>query len=177
MNARFAVGLTGGIASGKSMAADWLEELGAAVVDTDVISKEQTAPGMLALREIAREFGEGLIAEDGSLRRPRMRALVFNEPDARKRLEAILHPRIRQAAWARAANTPGSYLVLVVPLLAETGFTKGLDRVLLIDAPRELQIKRLRERDGSTWREAPRYPRGAGEPQAAPQAGRRHHPQ
>ena len=153
-NRRFTVGLTGGIASGKSIVADRLAELGAAVVDTDVIAREQTAPGRPALEEIAREFGANLIARNGALDRARLRDQVFADPGARRRLEAILHPRIRRAAWERARTAPGSYLVMVIPLLAETGFTAGIDRVLVIDAPRELQMKRLKARDGATLRQA-----------------------
>ena len=154
MKRRFTVGLTGGIASGKSLVADRLASLGAAVVDTDVISREQTAAGMPALAEIGRQFGADLIRGDGTLDRARLRKQVFSDPDARQRLEAILHPRIREAAWERAGNTAGSYLVMVVPLLVETGFTDGIDRVLVIDAPRELQIVRMRDRDGFTHRQA-----------------------
>lgn len=154
MTRRFTVGLTGGIASGKSLAADRLASLGAAVVDTDVISREQTAAGMPALAEIGRQFGAELIRGDGTLDRAGLRKQIFANPVARKRLEAILHPRIREAAWDRAGSTAGSYLVMVVPLLVETGFTDGIDRVLVIDAPRELQIGRLRNRDGFTRRQA-----------------------
>lgn len=154
MKRRFTVGLTGGIASGKSLVADRLASLGAAVVDTDVISREQTAAGMPALAEIGRQFGAELIRGDGTLDRARLRKQVFADPAARKRLEAILHPRIREAAWDRAGSTAGSYLVMVVPLLVETGFTDGIDRVLVIDAPRELQIGRLRNRDGFPRRQA-----------------------
>ena len=154
MSERFTVGLTGGIASGKSIVAGWLEELGAAIVDTDVIAREQTAPGMPALKEIAREFGAELLGDNGALDRARLRQRVFADSEARKRLEAILHPRIRKAAWERAGTAPGSYLVMVIPLLAETGFTEGIDRVLVIDAPRELQIERLKARDGAGGRQA-----------------------
>ncbi len=151
---RFTVGLTGGIASGKSIVSDRLLELGAAVVDTDVIAREQTAPGMPALEEIVQAFGANLVARNGELNRAKLREAVFADPGARKRLEGILHPRIRQTAWECARTAPGSYLVMVIPLLAETGFTAGLDRVLVIDAPRELQMKRLRARDGATYRQA-----------------------
>ena len=154
MTKKFTVGLTGGIASGKSLVADQLSELGAGVVDTDVISRQQTAAGMPALAEIARELGRELISGDGTLHRARLRDLVFSDPEARKRLEAILHPRIRRAAWERAAATPGNYLVMVVPLLVETGFSGEIDRVLVVDAPRELQLKRLRERDRSSFLQA-----------------------
>lgn len=154
MNKRFTVGLTGGIASGKSMVADRLQALGAAIVDTDLIAREVTEAGSPALAEISRQLGQDLIAADGTLDRRRLRSLIFSDPIARKRLEALLHPRIRRVAWERAAATPGSYLVMVIPLLAETGFTTGIDRVLVVDAPRELQVKRLRARDGATYREA-----------------------
>ena len=154
MNPRFTVGLTGGIASGKTQAADRLAALGAAVIDTDAISREQTAPGMPALAEIARQFGPEMIAGGGALDRARLRERVFTDPDGRKRLEAILHPRIRKAAWEQAATAEGSYLVMVVPLLVETGFTEGIHRVLVIDAPRELQLRRLKQRDGASRRQA-----------------------
>ena len=97
MKRRFTVGLTGGIASGKSLVAERLASLGAAVVDTDVISREQTAAGMPALAEIGRQFGADLIRGDGTLDRARLRKQVFADPGARKSLEAILHPRIREA--------------------------------------------------------------------------------
>ncbi len=154
MNKRFTVGLTGGIASGKSMVADWLQALGTAIVDTDLIAREVTEAGSPALAEVSRQLGQDLIAADGTLDRRRLRSLIFSDPLARTRLEALLHPRIRRVAWQRAAATPGSYLVMVIPLLAETGFTAGIDRVLVVDAPRELQLKRLRARDGATYREA-----------------------
>lgn len=148
------MGLTGGIASGKSVVAGHLAELGAAVVDTDVIAREQTVPGAPAVEEIAGALGASLITRNGALDRALLREKVFADPGARKQLEAILHPRIRHAAWQRARATPGSYLVMVIPLLAETGFTAGLDRMLVIDTPRKLQMARLRERDGVTGRMA-----------------------
>lgn len=154
MNERFTVGLTGGIASGKSLVSDRLASLGAAVVDTDVISREQTAAGMPAVAEIGRQLGANLIQSDGTLDRVRLRKQIFSDADARKRLEAILHPRIRGAAWERAGTTAGSYLVMVVPLLVETGFTDGIDRILVIDAPEQVQIERLMNRDGATHSEA-----------------------
>lgn len=154
MNERFTVGLTGGIASGKSLVSNRLGALGAAVVDTDMISREQTAAGMPAVAEIGRQLGADLIRSDGTLDRARLRRHIFSDAGARKRLEAILHPRIRQAAWERAGITAGSYLVMVVPLLAETGFTDGIDRILVIDAPERVQVERLKSRDGATRSEA-----------------------
>lgn len=154
MNERFTVGLTGGIASGKSLVSNRLAALGAAVVDTDVISREQTAAGMPAVAEIGRRLGADLIRSDGTLDRAKLRRQIFSDAGARKRLEAILHPRIRRAAWERAGITAGSYLVMVVPLLVETGFTDGIDRILVIDAPEQVQLERLTSRDGATRSEA-----------------------
>lgn len=154
MNERFTVGLTGGIASGKSLVSNRLAALGAAVVDTDVISREQTAAGMPAVAEIGRRLGADLIRSDGTLDRAKLRRQIFSDAGARKQLEAILHPRIRRAAWERAGITAGSYLVMVVPLLVETGFTDGIDRILVIDAPEQVQLERLTSRDGATRSEA-----------------------
>lgn len=154
MNERFTVGLTGGIASGKSLVSNRLAALGAAVVDTDVISREQTAAGMPAVAEIGRRLGADLIRSDGTLDRARLRRQIFSDAGARKRLEAILHPRIRRAAWERAGITAGTYLVMVVPLLVETRFTGGIDRILVIDAPEQVQVERLTSRDGATRSEA-----------------------
>lgn len=154
MNERFTVGLTGGIASGKSLVSNRLAALGAAVVDTDVISREQTAAGMPAVAEIGRRLGADLIRSDGTLDRAKLRRQIFSDAGARKRLEAILHPRIRRAAWERAGITAGSYLVMVVPLLVETGFTDGIDRILVIDAPEQVQLERLTSRDGASRSEA-----------------------
>lgn len=147
----FCVGLTGGIGCGKSQAAAMFAELGAGVVDTDVISHELTAAGGEAMAPIAREFGAEYVRPDGSLDRARMRGLVFADPDARRRLEAILHPLIRAKSHERvtAAGTP--YVILVVPLLLETGAYRGLiDRVLVVDCDEEQQIARTMARSRLT---------------------------
>ena len=145
----FCVGLTGGIGCGKSLATDMFAELGAGVVDTDVISRELTAPGGGAMKAIAAEFGKDYVLPDGSLDRARMRALVFSESDAKRRLEAILHPLIRATTRARIAASPAPYVLVVVPLLFETGSYRDLlDRVLVVDCDEQRQIERVIARSG-----------------------------
>jgi dephospho-CoA kinase len=147
----FAVGLTGGIGSGKSAVADLFAELGAAIVDTDAIAHALTAPGGAAIDPIAREFGADVIAPDGALDRSRMRALVFADASARARLESILHPRIRALAEAQtaAALDHAPYVIQVVPLLVESGNWRGrVDRLLVIDCTQAAQVARVRSRSG-----------------------------
>lgn len=144
----FTVALTGGIASGKSAAAEAFQELGARVVDADVVARDLVAPGMPALVEIADTFGAGILATDGTLDRRRLRAIVFADVAARHRLEAILHPRIADEMRMRASATSGTYTLLVVPLLVETGRYEWVDRILVVDVPRALQVQRLVARDG-----------------------------
>ena len=116
----YKVGLTGGIGSGKSKVADLLASWGAAVIDTDVIAHDLTAPGGAAIEPIRRAFGPDVIADNGALDRAVMRELVFQSPEARRRLEAILHPMIRNETEARARVAKGCYVVFVVPLLVES---------------------------------------------------------
>lgn len=145
----FVVGLTGGIGSGKSAAADFFAELGAAVVDTDRIAHALTAPGGAAMAAIRGAFGSGVVAEDGSLNRPAMRMLAFEDPDVRKRLEGILHPMIREESdrLCQGAQTP--YVVLVVPLLIESGSYRGrVQRLCVVDCPEEVQVERVVSRSG-----------------------------
>lgn len=143
------IGLTGGIASGKSTVSDAFAALGAAVVDTDLISRELVLPGSPALAEIRESFGDAVIATDGSLDRRQLRTLVFADPQARSRLETILHPRIRDTARARVERARGDapYVVLVVPLLVESGAYGWVDRVLVVDATAEVQQRLLVARD------------------------------
>ncbi len=151
------VGLTGGIASGKTLVTGLFERLGAPVVDADVVSREVVEPGEPALAEIGREFGPEVMAADGRLDRRALRSLVFADPAARRRLEAILHPRIRERLLARleAIEREGAaYAVVAVPLLVETDFAALVDRVLVVDCPRETQRRRLMARDGLDEREA-----------------------
>ena len=153
------IALTGGIGSGKSSAARVLEELGAAVIDTDEIAHELTAPGQAGARAIARQFGAGYLAADGALDRKRMRELVFSEPAAKTKLEALLHPMIRAEVSARlhAETTPSTgcppapYIVLVVPLLIETGAYRDLARrVLVVDCDEQQQVDRASLRSALT---------------------------
>jgi dephospho-CoA kinase len=144
------VGLTGGIASGKTAVAGMFASLGIPVIDTDLIAREIVSPGSPALREIAAVFGAGLLQPDGTLNRPRLREIVFAEPARRKQLEAITHPRIGAAMEARCAQAGGPYQVVVVPLLIESGFDRRVDRVLVVDCPEDLQLGRLMTRDGES---------------------------
>ena len=142
------IGLTGGIGSGKTAASDHFARLGAEVIDTDLLSRALVEPGQPALAEIAAAFGTQVLAEDGRLDRKSLREIVFADATARKRLEAILHPRIRDAMLARADRSGAPYVVFVIPLLIETGQQALVDRVLLIDVPEELQRDRVATRDG-----------------------------
>lgn len=143
------IGLTGGIGSGKSTAAGMLAALGAEVVDTDEISRELTAPGGAALPALREAFGPAMVPEGGALDRGAMRALAFSDPAARARLEAVLHPLIREEAARRLAAAAGPYAVLVVPLLFESGSWAGrVERVVVVDLAEELQVRRTVERSG-----------------------------
>ena len=147
----FCVGLTGGIGSGKSSAARMFEELGAGVVDTDAIAHELTRPGGAALNAIRGAFGDEYIAADGGLLRPRMRQLVFSDAAARAKLEAILHPLIRDETRARVAAARAPYVVIVVPLLLETRAYRELTRrVAIVDCTEQVQLARTMDRSGLT---------------------------
>ena len=148
----FVVGLTGGIGSGKSSAADEFARLGATVVDTDVIAHELTGKGGAALAQIERLFGKDFLQAD-ALDRNKMREHVFSNPAAKKKLEALLHPMIREESARRIAAAAGPYVVYVVPLLVESGDPRrGVNRVLVVDAPAEAQL-------GGCGCAAPRRPR------------------
>ena len=150
----FVVGLTGGIGSGKSAAAREFERLGATVVDTDAIAHELTAPGGSALAHIQALFGEAFIAPSGAMDREAMRGRVFSDPQAKRALEALLHPMIRAEAERRIAAALGPYVIYVVPLLVESGDYRGrVDRVLVVDAPEAEQIARVGSRSGLPERE------------------------
>jgi dephospho-CoA kinase len=148
------VGLTGGIASGKTTVAELFAARGVPVIDTDEISREVVAPGEPALKRIVLEFGSEILAHDGSLDRRRLRELVFSDPVQRQRLEAILHPIIREQLRRLSLQAGGPYQVHVIPLLIEGGLEDEVDRVLVVDAPLERQIERLLERDAESEKQA-----------------------
>jgi dephospho-CoA kinase len=145
----FVVGLTGGIGAGKSAAAEHFARLGAEVVDTDAIAHELTRAGGAAIAALREAFGDAVIAPDGALDRAKMRALVFSDAQAKKRLEALLHPMIRAEAERRIAQARAPYVVLVVPLLVESGeYRRRVQRVLVVDCPEALQVARACARGG-----------------------------
>ncbi len=146
---RFSIGLTGGIGSGKTTVADMLQARGAALVDTDLIAHQLTAPGGAAIPAIRAQFGDAFLAADGAMDRVRMREYVFTEPTAKARLEAVLHPLIRSETERAAAEAKGTYLVFVVPLLVESGSWKQrVSRVLVVDCSEQTQIRRVMSRSG-----------------------------
>jgi dephospho-CoA kinase len=150
----FVVALTGGIASGKTLISDEFARLGVPVIDTDVIAREIVEPGEPALLEIEQVFGAQILDENGGLKRSELRALIFSDPDARKRLESILHPKIRQEVSKAISEVTSAYCVLVIPLLAGRGDYPDVDRVLVVDVLPEVQIERLMVRDNCSREQA-----------------------
>lgn len=146
----YRVGLTGGIASGKSLVAGLFAALGVPVIDADEFARTLVQPGSAVLAEITAEFGPRLLLGDGSLDRRRLRDIAFADPAARARLERILHPRILAAMEAAADVAGGPYQLLVVPLLFEARFAGRVDRALVVDCPESLQRARLLARDHET---------------------------
>lgn len=144
------VGLTGGIASGKSEAARAFADLGVPVVDSDDLAREATTPGSAGLAAIVTTFGPEILGADGELDRKKLRTRVFNDSAARERLEQILHPRVRALLHERLDALAAPYVIIVVPLLVETDMAREMDRVLVVDCPEAAQIARLRARDGET---------------------------
>jgi dephospho-CoA kinase len=144
---RLVVGLTGGIGSGKSAAADEFARLGATVVDTDAIAHELTGPGGAAVAEVKHQFGSEFVDATGAMDRKRMRELVFSDPAQKQRLEALLHPMIRAESARRIGVATGPYTLLVVPLLVESaGYRERVGRVLVVDCPEDLRVARVRQR-------------------------------
>ena len=143
------IGLTGGIGSGKSAAADEFAKLGAQVVDTDAIARELTAPGGAAMPHVRALFGDAFVAPSGAMDRDAMRRRVFSDPAARQALEGLLHPLIRDESERRIAAARAPYVVYVVPLLVESpDYRSRVSRVLVVDAPEELQVRRVGARSG-----------------------------
>lgn len=145
----YAVGLTGGIASGKTTISRLFADLGVPVIDTDVISRELLEPGQLGYRQVSAHFGASILKPDGEIDRARLREIVFNERSQKTWLETMLHPLIYQRALdAIRAQSRAAYVLVVVPLLFETNFQSLVDRVLAVDCEAEQQIDRLVKRDG-----------------------------
>lgn len=141
------IGLTGGIGSGKTKAADIFKQLGAGIIDADQIAHELTRPDGKAIDPIRKMFGDSVIDEDGSMNRVAMRKLAFSDTTARHKLESILHPLIYQETQRQLSLIQSEYAVLVVPLLLETGnYLQLINRILVIDCPESLQISRAMQR-------------------------------
>jgi dephospho-CoA kinase len=143
------VALTGGVASGKTRVSDRLGALGAPIVDTDLIARDVVAPGTTGLKEVRQAFGPRVLDDAGKLDRHELRRIVFADSNARTRLESILHPLIEREARRRVADhADADYVVLVVPLLVESGLFRDADRVVVVDVNESTQLERLQARDG-----------------------------
>jgi dephospho-CoA kinase len=150
----FRVGLTGGVASGKSTVARLFAALGIPIIDADEVAREVVLPGSEALEAIRARFGGRVIAPDGTLDRRALRDIVFADPAARSDLEALTHPAIRHTMEQRSRAAQGPYQIFAIPLLIESGGAHRVDRILVVDCPEALQIRRLQARDGSTLEQA-----------------------
>jgi len=149
------IGLTGGVASGKSTVSAMLRELGAVVIDADQLAREVVAKGTDGLAEVVDAFGAEVLTAEGEMDRPAVGAIVFADEAARRRLEAIIHPRVRAAGAAlEAAAPPGALVVHDIPLLAETGQASAFDAVLVVDVPVATQVERMVELRGMTREDA-----------------------
>lgn len=144
------IGLTGGIASGKTAVAQRFASRGITVIDADLLAREVVEPGQPCLEAVVREFGAGVLDAAGRLDRQRLREIVFADPGRRTALERLLHPAIREEMDRRASTVAGPYVILAIPLLVEGGRTGAFDRVLVVDCPVDLQRERLLRRDGET---------------------------
>ena len=148
-------GLTGGVASGKSTVSQMMADLGAVVIDADLLAREVVAPGSEGLAEIVEAFGPDVLTADGELDRPAVGAVVFADPDKRKVLEAIIHPRVRARGAELEAEAPeGALVVHDIPLLAETGQAGAFDAVVVVDVPTEVQLDRMVRLRGMTQEDA-----------------------
>jgi len=141
------IGLTGGIGSGKTTACEIFTELGVSVIDADIIAHELVKPGMPALEEIIRVFGKEVISDDGTLDRKILRDKIFANNDDRKKLEDILHPAVYREISAQVESINSKYCIISIPLLLETNASNAVDRILVIDVPREQQLERASNRD------------------------------
>lgn len=143
----FAVGLTGGIACGKSLIGQQFQQLGAHVLEADDIVRKLTQPGQACYQAIVDRWGLGVVKDNGQLDRSQLRQIIFNDPEQKKWLENLIHPQVRQTMAQQMATTPAAYHVLIIPLLIETLPNPLIQRILVVDAPRDIQYQRLVERD------------------------------
>jgi dephospho-CoA kinase len=148
------IGLTGGIASGKSTVARRFTDLGVPVIDADIAARDVVAPGKPGLEPVIKRFGPRVVAENGELDRPALRDLVFSDPAARRDLEAILHPLIRAEMDRGVAAAVGPYIVMAIPLLIEGGSRDRVDRILVVDVDEAVQLERVMARDHSSLEQA-----------------------
>ena len=154
MGRRLRIGLTGGIASGKSTVARRFTELGVPVIDADAAARAVVAPGTPGLAAVSERFGPGVLADNGELDRRALRDLIFKDPALRQDLEAILHPLIRADMEQSAELAVGPYVVMDIPLLVEGGSRDRVDRILVVDVDEAVQLQRVVARDGCTEQQA-----------------------
>jgi len=152
------IGLTGGLATGKSLITDYLKSKGIHVIDADQLSRDVVQNGQPAFKEIVQGFGKTILHKDGSLNREKLAHLIFDKPEKRKELEAIIHPRVYEAAWKDIhriqGQDPDALIVFSVPLLFETGHEKEVDKVIVVYADESTQFERLQKRNGFTQKES-----------------------
>jgi dephospho-CoA kinase len=148
------IGLTGGIGSGKSAVTDRFKRFGIPVIDSDILTRELVTPGSPALQIIVQRFGEAIVAPDGHLDRKALRTIIFNDQQARRDLESILHPAVREEIFKRLSSLDAPYCLVVVPLLVESGMTAMFERIIVVDCNETQQIERVMQRDGSSEQEA-----------------------
>ena len=154
MGRRLRIGLTGGIASGKSTVAQRFADLGVPVIDADVAARAVVGSGTPGLARVIERFGTGVLAQNGELDRRALRDLIFSNPGARRDLESILHPLIRIDMESSADQAVGPYIVMAIPLLIEGGPSDRVDRILVVDVDETVQLRRVMERDGCTAEQA-----------------------
>ena len=147
MKSNLYIGLSGGIASGKTIVSDEFSSLGADIIDTDIIARELIFPGSKTLNEIISVFGENVIQDDGNLNRKLMRQIIFSEKDKKITLEKIMHPKIQNEVKLKIQSASGQYQIIVVPLLLQSPILDFIHRVLIIDCDEKIQINRLIKRD------------------------------
>ena len=154
MSKSIKIGLTGGIASGKTTVSDFFKQFGTKVIDADVISHQVTKPDGTAFQEIISSFGSSVLDENGLIDRKKMRKIIFDDVSKKEMLERIIHPKVREEMFNLASQSNDHYLIVSVPLLVETGMNEMMDRTLVVDCSEETQIERLMHRDKITLGEA-----------------------